>query len=292
MYICGLEHSGTTLLSHLLGRHPDVLALGEVRSFFSPDHLTEYLKQWGHLPDSRLCSCGRPWNGCPFWAGLVSLNGVASDRPLIEKYGLLFEHVRRSGISVVVDSSKTLPTLERIVDHREELGLSESELFVIHQVKDVRSFATSIAEKEGRVSIPSLLRTFNWWADQTRRFLDLKRNLPFPSATVLYETLCQDPIRVIASLLGTLGIEVTSGDALGSTGPHSHIVMGNKDFLGRERSVRYDQRWFQSDKVLVAYLLHRNARRLNRELYARFGLGSASSLPKTFGPVDTHRPLP
>jgi hypothetical protein len=44
--------------------------------------------------------------------------------------------------------------------------------------------------------------------------------------------------------------------------------MGNKDFLMRNRShVRYDQRWFTDDAILLAYLINSSAKSLNHRFY-------------------------
>jgi len=112
IYIAGLEHSGTTLTGHLLSQHPHFMGLGEIASFFSSAHMAQYMARWGEYPDVNLCSCGKTWERCDFWGKLINLCGLNSDAPLIQKYGLLMDHIRSTlgEEIVVVDSSKSLST--------------------------------------------------------------------------------------------------------------------------------------------------------------------------------------
>ena len=54
-YILGASHSGTTLLAMLLGSHPDVCTVGELKATNLGD------------VDRYVCSCGRPIRACSFW---------------------------------------------------------------------------------------------------------------------------------------------------------------------------------------------------------------------------------
>ena len=56
LFIAGFGRSGSTLLDRLLGSTPGVHSGGELAAI------------WTHgLVDDRLCSCGAPFSGCPFW---------------------------------------------------------------------------------------------------------------------------------------------------------------------------------------------------------------------------------
>jgi hypothetical protein len=170
--LAGLEHSGTTLINHVLSQHRDVMGLGEVAPFFSRHHMTQYMARWGEYADARLCSCGETWERCPFWGGLVELNGLNSNRPILEKYHRLVHYIRSHSMAepIVVDSSKSYSFLRTILDHHGEIGLEKDDISVILSVKDVRSFATSIAKKQGAtISLLSHLRTFNWWVSENKK---------------------------------------------------------------------------------------------------------------------------
>src|SRR5262245_35304718 len=59
VYILAASHSGSTLLSLLLGTHPDVCTVGELK-----------LTSLGDV-EAYLCSCGQPLKACAFWAGVM-----------------------------------------------------------------------------------------------------------------------------------------------------------------------------------------------------------------------------
>jgi hypothetical protein len=54
-YILAASHSGSTLLAMLLGSHPEVCTVGELKATGIGD------------PDHYRCSCGAPIRECPFW---------------------------------------------------------------------------------------------------------------------------------------------------------------------------------------------------------------------------------
>ena len=59
LYVGGWGRSGSTLLSHLLGRLPEMVAVGELR----------YVWQAG-VSGNELCGCGQPFDECPFWVAV------------------------------------------------------------------------------------------------------------------------------------------------------------------------------------------------------------------------------
>lgn len=58
IYILAASHSGSTLLSMLLGSHPDICTVGEIK-----------LCALGNV-DEYLCSCREPIRACPFWTAV------------------------------------------------------------------------------------------------------------------------------------------------------------------------------------------------------------------------------
>ncbi|MEN8130164.1 MAG: hypothetical protein ABFS45_08195 [Pseudomonadota bacterium] len=256
-------------MNELLARQSGVLGLGEVGAFFSPDHMRKYLSRWGKEPDVRLCSCGQTWEECSFWREIVELSGEHSDYPVTDKYAALFDYIRDrfSGIRVVVDSTKNRYTLNMLENNRKRFGIKENDLQVLLAAKDVRSFTASIRRKTGDRSVLRAIRTMNWWHGENLSYLSAEKRARLAVRIVLYERLCENPERVIDGILeGYAPLNRHGG--LDESRSYSHIVMGNKDFLVRNRErVRYDAAWFIDDQVNLAYLLHRNARCLNHRLY-------------------------
>jgi hypothetical protein len=59
-YILAASHSGSTLLAMLLGAHPEICTVGELK-----------LNKLGNIDDYR-CSCGKPITKCNFWVEISS----------------------------------------------------------------------------------------------------------------------------------------------------------------------------------------------------------------------------
>lgn len=266
VYIASLEHSGSTLVNHLLTRHPQVIGVGEVASFFSPKTRSNHMAKWGNAPTSNMCSCGATFPECPFWHDLYPLNGQDSDLPMPDKYARLIEHTRsrHPECGWLVDSSKSTKTLNMILSNHEHIGLRPQDIFVVLLTRDCRGFAASIAAKRG--SLISHLRTFNWWVGAQNRFLDILKQKQVSHHCVHYEKLCASPQQVVDDMLVACGAGVPDGSA--SPMERSHIAMGNTGFKFRTREgIRYDSRWMRDDRISLAYLLHWPARRLNHRLY-------------------------
>jgi hypothetical protein len=270
LYIAGLEHSGTTLLNHLLSQHPDAIGLGEVSSFFSPGHMRQYMEQWGNYADVRLCSCGKDWDACEFWGGVKELNGLVSDDSLRDKYQSLISYIktRQGENSVVVDSSKNAWTLKMLIKHRQEIGIEAENLIVVVMIKDVRNFTTSIYSKEGsRRSMINYMRTFNWWLGANRSIFESLAVSGVQFVPMLYEQLCDNVEDQLKHIFDNAGLNCLDKISLEHGG--SHIAMGNKNFIMRNNSrIHYDNRWFLEDGIQAAYLLHAGARHFNKKLYA------------------------
>jgi hypothetical protein len=70
VYILAASHSGSTLLAMLLGTHPEVCTVGELKATNLGD------------PDDYRCSCRELIRKCPFWAGIsqdLALRGFPFD---------------------------------------------------------------------------------------------------------------------------------------------------------------------------------------------------------------------
>ena len=59
VYILAASHSGSTLLAMLLGRHPEVCSVGELKA------------TWISQGERYRCSCGKLILECPFWIGVA-----------------------------------------------------------------------------------------------------------------------------------------------------------------------------------------------------------------------------
>lgn len=273
LYIVGLEHSGTTLTDHVLSSHPKTIGLGEISAFFSPSHMQQYMNRWRDYSDVTLCSCAKDWSECEFWGELIDLCGLNSTNAMIDKYKCLFSHVKDvyGDDAVVIDSSKSLETLEMLIDHYGSLDISLTDIFVVFTIKDVRSFSASIVNKsDSKRSLRSILRSFNYWNGANKNILDYLRNNKLNFSINLYEELCADPTAFVNKELARAGCAELVG-GLDINKDYSHIAMGNKNFIMRNRNqIKYDSRWFYDDLINFSYLIHNKARRLNKNIYALY----------------------
>ena len=229
----------------------------------------------------RRCSCGSDWEDCPFWGQLTHLNGLNSSLPLVEKYTQLIRFIRRHlGDEVLVtDSSKSVEALGALRSALQVEGASEDRFGLILVAKDVRSFTASMKRKSGRKGVLAAYRSMNYWTHANTTWLKhLARHPSMPHRINLYEHLCLDALGQVNGLLSMVDAGPLSSLDIANT--TSHIAMGNKDFLMRNRlQLRYDQRWFTEDAILLAYLINRSARGLNHHFYRMSQQLAATPLP-------------
>ena len=144
LYIAGVPHSGTTVISQILGQLDGVVSVGELY----------YLS--AALENGDLCGCGELVRECPYWTTVLNAAGVSAETLRSDRYYMAIRELPavllrpravpspayRSALSavvreaaaavdarVVVDSSKS-PTVGRILDLT--LGV---DLHVLHVVR-------------------------------------------------------------------------------------------------------------------------------------------------------------
>jgi len=167
IYIGGYGRSGSTILDILLSQEQQIFGAGEL--FFLFD-------DWGN--ENRTCSCGQPYEKCPFWGDLSSeidiekaknvihqveaasqlqnINEGLLPRSLRQDYETiqerLFAYIRRkSGCSVVIDSSKTKPEMAArplALDR-----LTSNTVKMIHLTRSGRNTVKTIAQKGSNWSL-------------------------------------------------------------------------------------------------------------------------------------------
>ncbi len=272
--VAGAGRSGSTLLTLMLGSHPDAFAVGELR----------YLWARG-IVERRSCGCGQPVPECPVWSKILdrafgdlsatevtraidALNwlGDPSNLPKLlrrgergpfpELHGLrdqlsdLYQSTADvTGATLIVDSSKP-PTYGWFVG-----TLPNIELSVIHLVRDPRGAAFSWLNPKPATDRPSgglmprkppWKSALNWDLWNTATEL-LFRGRPDRVLRIRYEDLVADPHRTLSSVLEFLGypehaLASMSGDHF--TRGTSHTVAGNPSRLADEpTTLKLDAAW-------------------------------------------------
>ncbi|MEA5446541.1 sulfotransferase [Gammaproteobacteria bacterium AB-CW1] len=244
IYILGLGHSGTTLLSRMLGTHSAIVAGGGSKN------VPLFLR------GEKDCACGATCLAeCDFWqrvdeelrqrgTALDKLDfgyGKQSDPFLVRAY---YESIgAAAGASAVVDTARRVSYL-RSLEHVDGI-----ELIPVHIFKDPRAQAASSKRKGATV--------FNgiWnYANRSRRVLDLD-DKGHDITHIAYEDLCTRPQEQLQRVLDRVGLEVESAqyEAIGSR--ENHVLGGNRQLRGEAVKIRLDESWRQrlskTEKTLV-----------------------------------------
>lgn len=269
VYLAGLRHSGSTLLSLLLGNHSRIVCLGEIQ------HLFQMISDPSEL--SNPCTCERSPANCPVWGELWKFLEINRDVPKHKLFSLLINRINDiyPGVDFVVDSSKHLGYL------RDIRGSNSLEVKVIHLVRDVRSWVFSKrhnpvpAGAPGRnleSYLPGFVRSmvpylaYKWFTEHRRISEGLRKLDGVESIPASYENLCFHTTREMKRISDFLGVEFKPSLLTPAIKDH-HILSGNMMRFNEHklRSVEYDKRWFKSRRIMAwgwlwAVLLKTNSR--------------------------------
>lgn len=238
-YITGRGHSGSTLLALLLSGHSQVISAGEVKMLLDPD------------PQHRLCSCHRVVpEQCPFWGEVNERVQAALGLPLqalaLMEQGDLAAFARHnselfaaiasvSGCAVIVDSSKSLPRLSRLLAAQERKLMPELEIAPIHLHRGPLGLMNS-TRKLGyglRESSDNYSRMF---------FLTRARLASVPSIEVFYERMARHPRREVKRVMAWFGLPFEP-DQMQWRGGVRRDVHGNAMRFGDSPRIAIDQSW-------------------------------------------------
>ena len=237
LYITSRGHSGSTLLSLLVSGHSQVVSAGELKMLSNPD------------PQRRLCSCHRQVpSECPFWGAveqrvkdrvgcsldqLLLMGGGDDDTFLRHNEALFLSIAEVSGSALIVDSSKSLPRLSRLLTVE-----AQGADFVLHPVHLHRGpFGTAnSARKRGetlRQAVYNYTRLF---------FLTRERLRGVRALRVYYERLAVAPRAEMARVMGWLNLPLEEGQFQWRDGVRRDIH-GNDMRFGSSDQIRLDQSW-------------------------------------------------
>ncbi len=256
IYICGLGHSGSTILDMSLAALPKVVGLGEIYTLFNEQGRERHFKSQ--------CSCGKPAAECVFWSKFPSRVDHTGeiDKQYTDTLALFAEKFGTE--AVLVDSSKNsysyLETLSR-----------EHDLKVIYLTRDQRSWSYSRHLSTRKPYLYFLLR----WQLENIKLLTRLKQMKIDHLKVGYEELALFPEQLFKVICDYAGLEY-SKKMLIPENTNSHIISGNIARVDNEKRSRwmYDARWFLSRRIAFWGLISLCSNRKNKKLvYSNIGSG-------------------
>jgi len=217
LFICGSGHSGSTLLSLLLGAQAGFASLGEV---------TQTVARMDDRP--KPCTCGRSANECPVWGPVLrAVKPLPPGARMVAASRFLAQSV---DADCIVDSSKKLSSLTELMG----AGL-DVDILAIHLVRDGRAVAFSNARKDRSLHEAAM----NWRNNNQKIAAYLARLEPRRRLLIRYEDLVADPR---ATLLKTMAFcDAPRGEVrLDWDAAAQHHLRGNSMRFGGSTEIRPD----------------------------------------------------
>jgi len=236
IYIAGEGRSGSTLLERILGQHPQIFAAGELKHIWERSFI-----------ENQLCSCGKPFNDCPVWQGIVE--SFLEKRNRLEPQSVIEAFKKTSRIrhyifgknlkncysefindiytdlyrsilentkkEFVIDASKH-PVFAHILAQNKKIVL-----YVIHLIRDVRGVAYSWTKKRERPEIThrkeymprySVVRTALSWSIVNKIASDLKVYPTLKYIRIFYEELVSNPKETLEKIYKRLEVDLNFND--------------------------------------------------------------------------------
>ena len=283
IYIASNEHSGSTLLELFLASHSGISGSGETHMLVDETLRRERLPS----ADTRICTCGKTINKCPLWSAF--LDSVAGDGSgdFSVSYNNLLQLARSEfgEESILVDSSKYIAPLKKIISAEESHRLCGIEIFVIHLIKDVRCFATSMKWRYNLNSWQLFSKLRKWYRSNLEMEQFLSQNA-VPHIRIGYEELCFNPKRILMLICDKIGAQFDE-QMLDIRNASAHIGVGNpmRNHPVKRNQLIYDNRWFHETTILLWYLLSPRIRRYNKKsVYQHL---NANLISRLFEPLKT-----
>jgi len=230
IYIAGSSYSGSTLMDLILGSHPAVESLGEVKKI-------PFVQASMDKGAPAKCNCGSTVAECTFWQQLLR-GGRAFDENDPQSNATLFSNALSfRGRNTILDNSKNSGRI---------MMLSRSGLFdiqVLHVVRDSRAVVFSHRRKAERRTHDKNYRLYptarNWNRLNLRLANTFERASEASYLRVKYEDVVANPEREIKSILEKLGLVWVPKVLQFRDSPH-HGIEGNRMRLGGSQEIVRD----------------------------------------------------
>lgn len=291
LYVTSSSYSGSTLLTFLMNKHPEIFTIGEMEG-------------WDYGSEEYKCSCGEILDDCQFFLNMrdefnrkklpfkmnnfgtklqLSTNkkinryltsaipGVSSNR--IEKsrdrvlWGLpVFNKRMQESISsnqLFISSSLSYSGASVFMDATKNPfrlrlleNIPQAELYVLYLVRDIRGVVASNVRKKG-VSVEHAADAWLNEQDTIKRILQ-----EYPGHIVIYyEELCNNTNKTLSEIYAH--VELGPYEFDGSIRAGDHHILGNMMRVTDVNDIKLDERWRQElskeqlesiDKKIESYL--------------------------------------
>lgn len=296
LYITGHGYSGSTLLTFLLGSHPQIATIGELG-------IAEQAKGQT-TPEEYLCSCHAPVRECEFWRHVsremakrghdfdvwnsdlefrAKCGGISDVILRAVQRGPALELARSVGVRVVPGArrelARVLSRIEALVDivtrykgsrvfldssKRPERAvfmrrIPSFDMRVLHLIRDGRAVSWSNMKN---LSIGPEAAADSWLndniaAEKARRYFPKDRWM-----TLRHEDVCADPVGALSKIYSFVGLP--SGTGIPEFRGVEHHVIGNRMRLSSTSEIRLDERWKTALTPEQMAVIERKVMPLNR----------------------------
>ena len=257
IFICSLEHSGSTILNLFLGQHSKIIPIGEVSN--SSAKLKKFDKH------KRICACGKCLDDCEYWGKVIRKNEQNPPTSAEMEYEHLlnvFSEIYDDSM-IICDESKQIASLAHLK------ARADVQLKVIYLIKDIRSYLTSQSYKSqkklGRkLSFSAHLNAAQSWYNSNKKILRFLDEQKLSYIQLGYEEFCLYPDETTRLVFDFLNLEPPVNTAMLEK-ENCHIAFGNRMRRNPVKSARlyYDNRWFRNTTSHIVYAAMPWAKRLN-----------------------------
>ena len=244
-YICSSGHSGSTLLSIILGNCAGLASLGEISQTVKRMH-----------SQVKPCTCGMA--PCPVWGPILKqVDGLPAQDEERRHLTAVQALVDSMPDKLVVDSSKTLAALKLI---RERL---KYDVYVIHLLRDGRAVAWSNWKKDR-----DIFEAATSWQKGNAGIEKYLSHMPADRhMRVRYEDLVVEPEAVLRRVLAFLGQDA-SGLSVSLNASRQHHLRGNRMRFDAQEIVTDTSYVSSIDTQTWAALNHKIGKQLAKYGYA------------------------
>lgn len=257
--IAGAAHGGTTILSMMLGQHPNIFTTGKLREFPHGDV----------FGSANICSCGTPAADCPFWLEIQRQYQPVEERPDDEKLPRLYELISSlSGRLFIGDVTHNVRYAQLLQ------SIDGIDLYLVHVVRDGRAVVHSRIRKDLRIGTLGMSRwqrirritaVSRRWVLQIRQYSRMEEQLGAKAVRVSYEAICNNPRAALRPVGECLGLDFDAiGARLGSGQPFErvpHMIRGNHRLRSKNNVVlRRDTTYLDEMPPLDRAIFHLTSR--------------------------------